>query len=327
MRQDIMDIDILKDFPDFELSYELVTHKKVYDADIVLAIPEGQKSYLWFTSYKDNDVCFTIDCKTKEVKIELTSFDDKLCLGTLFYGTMFRCENVNNFCIEDIYYYKGKFVGNMNYINKLELLKNMFKNEMSQIALTKDFLIIGLPIISKNVDNIFDIISNNLLYKISEIKYRYFCKGKTKKIVSMNYCKNNSVNKNGNNKINAIFKITPDIEPDIYNLFIFNDEKEDYYDIAYIPDYNTSKMMNKLFRKIKENDNLDAIEESDDESEFEDEREDKFVYLDKSYKMNCEYNQKFKKWIPINIVDKNEKLVTSNKIGHLLEKGKSVKKY
>lgn len=37
-------------------------------------------------------------------------------------------------------------------------------------------------------------------------------------------------------------------------------------------------MMNKLFRKIKENDNLDSIEESDDELEFEDQREDKYVF-------------------------------------------------
>ena len=53
--------------------------------------------------------------------------------------------------------------------------------------------------------------------------------------------------------------------------------------------------MNKLFRKIKENDNLDALEESDDEEEFENEKVDRFVYLDKSYHMVCQYNYKFKK--------------------------------
>ena len=55
-------------------------------------------------------------------------------------------------------------------------------------------------------------------------------------------------------------------------------------------------MMNKLFRNIKENQNLDALEESDDEEEFEDERPDKFVYLNKEYKMVCKYNTKFNKW-------------------------------
>ena len=64
-------------------------------------------------------------------------------------------------------------------------------------------------------------------------------------------------------------------------------------------------MMNKLFRKIKENDRLDALEESDDEEEFENENEDRFVYLNKTYNMVCLYNHKFKKWYPIKISHTN----------------------
>ena len=41
--------------------------------------------------------------------------------------------------------------------------------------------------------------------------------------------------------------------------------------------------MNSLFRIIKENKNLDALEESDDEDEFENINEDKFVFLNKKY--------------------------------------------
>ena len=56
---------------------------------------------------------------------------------------------------------------------------------------------------------------------------------------------------------------------------------------------------NKKFRNIKENNNLDALEESDDEEEFENEKEDRFVFLEKEYKFKCVYNYKFKKWTPI----------------------------
>ena len=59
--------------------------------------------------------------------------------------------------------------------------------------------------------------------------------------------------------------------------------------------------MNKLFRKIKENNNLDLLEESDTEEEFENINKDKYIYLDKTYLIECEYNSKFKKWIPIEI--------------------------
>jgi hypothetical protein len=70
--------------------------------------------------------------------------------------------------------------------------------------------------------------------------------------------------------------------------------------------------MNSLFRIIKENKNLDALEESDDEDEFENINEDKFVFLNKKYNMRCEYSYRFKKWIPIDIT--NEKVFSSKNL-------------
>jgi len=93
-------------------------------------------------------------------------------------------------------------------------------------------------------------------------------------------------------------------EADIYNLFSIDSKtnEEICEGVAHIPDFKTSVMMNKLFRIIKENNNLDALEESDDEEEFENDNENKYVYLDKEYKMVCDYNYKFKKWVPLHIV-------------------------
>ena len=67
--------------------------------------------------------------------------------------------------------------------------------------------------------------------------------------------------------------------------------------------------MNGLFRKIRENINLDYIEESDDEDDFEDMREDKYVDLKKTLHMECIFHTKFKRWIPVRIVNPREKLV------------------
>ena len=69
-------------------------------------------------------------------------------------------------------------------------------------------------------------------------------------------------------------------------------------------------MMNTLFRNIKENRNLDLLEESDDEEEFEDIREDKFVSLDKMYYMKCVYNSRFKKWQPLEVVKEKVRVIT-----------------
>ena len=59
--------------------------------------------------------------------------------------------------------------------------------------------------------------------------------------------------------------------------------------------------MNNLFRKIKENSNIDYIEESEDEEEFENIQDDKYVDLNKRVLMECVFSRKFKKWIPIEV--------------------------
>ena len=111
-----------------------------------------------------------------------------------------------------------------------------------------------------------------------------------------------------------VFKIKPDIQNDIYHLYCLNNEEEVYYKIAYIPDFKTSVMMNKLFRNIKENDNLDLLEESDDEEEFENEREDRFVHLNTEYKMVCGFNYKFKKWYPITLAQDKLKIIQQSEL-------------
>ena len=68
--------------------------------------------------------------------------------------------------------------------------------------------------------------------------------------------------------------------------------------------YKTSKMMNSLFRNIKENTNLDALEESDDEDDFENMNDDKYVNLDKCVHMECMFNKRTNKYIPVKVNEK-----------------------
>ena len=56
--------------------------------------------------------------------------------------------------------------------------------------------------------------------------------------------------------------------------------------------------INLSFRTIKEKTNLDLLEESDDEEDFENISEDKYVNLDKSCKMVCRYIPRINKWEP-----------------------------
>ena len=311
---------ILNEFPKFELSYETMIHNKVHDANVLLAIPDGGKFFAWFTTYKDENALFLLELDSnkniKTIQTAMTCFNDKLVYGdgTIFYGTNFKYNSSNFFCIEDLYYYKGDNYTNQSYLTKLRTLKQILQAEISPASLFNKYVIFGLPLMNSNFNSLLREIEL-LPYKINQISFRYF---ESKKSVFVKYYKpNNNNNKlhetnrgtsiNNNSTIaNKIFKVKADIQNDIYNLYISKNGTDEYHDIAFIPDYTTSVMMNKLFRNIKENNNLDALEESDDEAEFENDREDKFVFLDRAFKMVCQYNYKFKRWMPLSLANTNK---------------------
>jgi hypothetical protein len=327
--------EILTEFPKFELSYETMMHNKVHDSDIMCACPEGDKCFAWFTVYKDENVCFLFDSENNlkssnlKITIAITSFNDVLVYGsgTILSGIIFKYNDVSCFCIQDIYYYKGANLTDYSYFKKLQTIKICLEKDLSGIALTNKFTIFGLPIFSTNFGALLQDIAS-LPYKVDKIQFRYF---NSKKILCVKYYKpnNSNINRVDNGQVvtgqvvagqstvktnKAIFKITAQIQTDIYNLFAYKDGKEEFFSIAFIPDLKTSVLMNKLFRKIKENGNLDTLEESDEEAEFENEREDKYVFLDKSFKMNCQYNHKFKKWVPISLAPRDSRIILADNI-------------
>lgn len=113
--------------------------------------------------------------------------------------------------------------------------------------------------------------------------------------------------------IQGIFVVRPNIQNDVYELFVrpaqnqlkmCESTKGDFifYNFAHIPNYKTSVMMNGYFRNIDENKRLDALEESDDESDFENVEPDKYVSLDKEYMMVCRFNKRFCRWVPIQML-------------------------
>ena len=113
----------------------------------------------------------------------------------------------------------------------------------------------------------------------------------------------------------TLFEVKADLQNDIYHLYAYGQSSQKvYYGLANIPNYKTSVFMNGLFRNIKENRNLDSLEESDDEEDFQDMRIDKFVNLEKTMVMECAFNSKFKRWIPVRVIPSNH---SGGKIVHI----------
>jgi hypothetical protein len=287
---------ILNNFPGIELSYEKNLYNKVLSAELYITIPKGRKYFAWFHYYKNNPICYLLCLNRNRSsfdKIEISSccFDKLLSCGkgTILYGTIFNLNNKRFFNVEDIYYFKNKNISGYTQSHKLKFFKSLFANYIKQISYSDNDVIFGLPMMSYN--------KTELINSLKAIPYDVYCiQGRKLNSLSPYYNKRITIKK----ELFATFLIKPDIDFDIYHLYCINNIDEYIkYDTAYINSFNTSVFMNSLFRNIKENRNLDLLEESDDEDDFEDVRPEKYVYLEKSFLIKCKYSYKFKMWIPI----------------------------
>ena len=292
--------NILRSFPDIELSYEKKIHNKVPFHNIVLTIPKGGKFFAWFRVYKKNNVCLLLELdqykrKIKTITIQRCCFDSELCMkrGTIIYGTKFIYNSSPFFNMEDILFFQSVNVINRTPVNKIELMSKIIKSYMQQISYSYNEIIFGLPVMAKNKESLIKQL-HTVPYPLYSIQYRDL----TRRTPFYNECRFQRLNNE------QIFVIRAALEDDIYDLYVnTKTNKLVKYSTAFIADVKTSVWMNSLFRNIKENANLDALEESDDEEEFENIWLDKYVNLEKEYKIKCVYIPKFRAWKPKEICE------------------------
>ena len=325
---------LLNRFLNFELSYEIISYKKVsHPYNLGIALPYGKRYYAWFSFYQDRDVCFLMEL-TREKKIgkiivsELQEFDQKLALGTVFYGTMI---DDRHFLIDDVFYYKGISLKPNTLGEKMGVIQE-FLETMTQPSESQ--LVFSLPLMwyyTPGDEEIPTALLKKCAYTLHHIQYRSL--GET--VPYLNKQKNTAAEtlqlfkplapskpfvirpdlKKPQYNSPTIFKVSADIQYDIYHLYAYGQTREDvYYDIAYIPNCESSIFMNGLFRNIRENKNLDYIEESDDEDDFENISPDKYVDLKKTVLVECVFHKKFKKWVPRKVMPRGTKYIQAHRL-------------
>ena len=314
-----------------ELSYETIPHTKVSpDYNLCVAIPIGTKCYAWLTYYGQHDVCFIMEIN-KERKISRVTYTilhniTKFTNGTLLYGTRIGPESRSDFVIEDILLFRGLSAKTTLMNEKLGFLYSFMENFIQE---SMRFYLPALWTISLNGSAEYDVPAEyEKRYPIHHIQYRCLRvtapylnvypakKGFQKPVVAATvdipvYIPYKYANMNKPQyRQTTIFRVMADMQFDIYRLFAFGAQKTlVYYNVAYIPTYRSSVFMNGIFRNIKENVNLDAIEESDDDDDFENMDPEKYVDLKKVVLMECRFNTKFKRWVPQRVVSDREKVV------------------
>ena len=299
---------LLERLPEFELSYDSISHRKV-QANVFVIIPKGRKALLWFTYWRGQNICFTLTLNERSnicsVDVYPVCFSEELSLSTLIYGTVFEVNGIKHFTCENIYYYKGKFTGNYNFNRKFLILGELFTYFIKPVAYSNNFLVVGIPVLKTDFQEAMNR-SSDLPYQVYAIQMLnrknnisegiYLVKSNS----SSGSGSTSSSSRNNNGTLTeAYFNVKATLQNDIYHLYCYGSDKP--YSVAMIPSYKSSIMMNSLFRTIKENTNLDLLEESDDEEEFENSCESKFVDLNKSFTMKCVFLKRFRKWQPIEV--------------------------
>ena len=290
---------LISQFPKIKPFYEKTLHNKVDNKNrFYMVIPTGKKYFIWFTYLNNKPVCVSLSYvfKTKmiqHVKIINCCFDPTLCSGngTILYGTHILLKKHNIFSIENIFYYKSKKVLFETQYIKFSIIQKILNNSISNKIYTNYEYLFKIPIINNSYSSVMS--------KLKKLPYNVYC------IQHRSWTEHEYLNERVHIEKThyAVFSVKSEIETDVYSLSCI-DEKDSLVNIgyAYIGNIKTSIFMNKLFRCIRENDNIDLIEESEDEDTFENTSIDKFI-LGKNHNLKCVFNKKYKKWEPLNITN------------------------
>lgn len=313
-----------------ELSYETIPHTKVSsDYNICMGIIAGTKGYAYMTFQGHDDFCFFMETnkERKIARITKTLLPQELSLyanGTLFYGTILSTVKPE-FIIEDILSYQGIPTKSQLFSEKLGFLEKFFQTWTVHQGEPKFHMAPIWPVIkSESYDCLYDTVGtyHHIQYRCLTKVAPYLNVYPAKKTICApivnpaidNYelyipWRNANFSK-PQYKQPTIFAVKADLQFDIYRMYAYGSNKTKiYYNVAYIQNYRTSVFMNNLFRRIKENARLDAIEESDDEEDFQNIAFDKYVDLNKELLIEFKFHPKFKKWAPVRPVDMRQKVI------------------
>jgi len=324
---------VRNNFPNIKPCYEnyLNNYSPPPSYDFCYATPVGNKSYIWITTVESKNFCFIIVTNNNKTNINDIKnlnnhnfqiyilpvfFNCTLATQTLIIATKFNISHQTFITFDDIYFYKGNNTFNFSFSQKLQIFDILLNQEIT-IKPYKHILL-GLPIISNNYNQLLQNISN-LQYKIYAIKFKTSDSKTIKNILfsqeitySLPYYQNHITQSRNINNISNHSKhvqhvhqsqikdlfVKPTIDMDTYHAY-YNVQclENDSCGMLHINNLKSSFHMNSIFRKVKENSNLDLLEESDDEDNYQ----NSYGNIDPNtpIKITCIFNSSFNKWQPL----------------------------
>jgi len=280
---------VLASFPRTELSYEKRLHRKV-PADVYMVLPKGRRAFLWFTHHNRRNVARLVTAdqqgRPRESSRVVLAFSDRLASGTVLSGTIFERSQNTYFCADDLLWNAGESTGRIGVAERLLALARV----MSDIGRSDHAsFVVGTPVIATTYRDALRLI-DELPYEVRGVQAR-----RTRgagSVVGVHPHRPRTTTR-------AVFEVRATVDADIYELSCAEGATPVRHGIAAVATYEDSVMMNRIFRTIRENDNLDLLEESEDEDTFENISADKYVQLGKVVLMECVHVSRFGRWRPV----------------------------
>jgi len=252
--------------------------KKNLNNPHIFCVKSSGTPYLLFcTQINDINYSFLIDKKVKDgyeypkIFIVHYRFDPELFQGTLFEVELTRDKhNSWSILIGDIYYNSGKSLKNKQIHDRMNDCNDILENKYIDDSFCN--------ICPLSIKRYFDIqqveeVINDFIPKLTyRVKGFYFVPLKTSYSKILYLLKENDYKKvNSVNKSLISFRIIKTVKPDIYELYLYNDQRSSIIKHSYA-----------TVKNIEKSQWLKELTEKNDECIVE-----------------CKFNQRFKKWEPV----------------------------
>jgi hypothetical protein len=286
--------------PRFTANAPTRSTSRVFEYDYCCAIPKGDRCLAWFHAGRTGPVCHIFDGPSHRGKYKLCrrwvcSFDDVVAGGTVVEGVRLDVKGRTFFCIVDVHYYAGRDVSQLRPAVRDSCMSTLL-GRMNPANYSDTCVTFAAPVRARTYKELSSSTAT-LPYVVSDVMY--VAKGwNTRKVHARM-----ATSAPSRPRPTCVFRITAHPEHDLYTLSAAG-HPSGHPRWAAIQTLQESQDMNRLFRKIRENDDLDYTEMSGDEESFEDVSESKYLQR-ATLHMECGYVRHLRKWRPIRVSHAN----------------------
>ena len=281
--------DVVKDLPAFSLESAAKSDSRVFGYDSCHAIPKGEKALGWWHVSRNGPICHVLCVDSRSGGISrgyqyISSFDDVVSAGTIVSGTLFTVKGRTFFAMTDVHQFAGTMLSDTGPPQRATYIQVVGRH-LNPMNYNEQCITFGQPVCAASYKELSAKI-RELPYDVASILYRHkdWGLGKMRPFTVQK--------KEEARDIQCTFAVTPHIAQDVYELRSGDSSAVRW---ACVQSLAESIELNKAFRKIRENADVDLGEISPDEDEFEDVDPAKYVKR-RTIWMTGRYDPKFKKW-------------------------------